>query len=131
MWEVQKWKESVEAKIASLKNQIQEFWYTFISSDTVKNVTTFLTTMLSALTKIVDKIGTLPAILTVIGAKLAFKNVGKTKCCLLEFAYSNKVSRAKCEFYILPSVKYTVEFADMASRCIWTHPLMIEGREIA
>ena len=129
--ELNKYLDSVEAKFAKLQNEAQRFWVTFISSDTVKRVTENLTSILSTITNIIDKIGSVPALLTAIGAGLAFKNVGRAKCRLLKYAYSNKISCTKCEFYILPSVKYTVEFADMASRCIWTHPLMIEGREVA
>lgn len=129
--ELNKYLDSVEAKFAKLQNEAQRFWVTFISSDTAKRVIENLTSILSTITNIIDKIGSVPALLTAIGAGLAFKNVGRAKCRLLKYAYSNKISRAKCEFYILPSVRYTVEFADMASRCIWTHPLMIEGREVA
>ena len=123
--------ESIEGRLEGLSNSAQEFWTTFISSDLTKTVISDLTSILSTITNIIDKIGSVPALLTAIGAGLAFKNVGRAKCRLLKYAYSNKISRAKCEFYILPSVRYTVEFADMASRCIWTHPLMIEGREVA
>lgn len=129
--ELNKHIDSIEAKFTKLQNQAQRFWYTFIGSDDVKKVTVFLTDVLSRITDIVDKIGSIPALLATIGTAMAIKNVGKTKSCLHIYAYSDKVSHAKCEFYILPSVKYTVEIADMASRCIWTHPLVIEGREVA
>lgn len=129
--ELDKWSESAEAKFIKLQNQVQRFWYTLVSSDSVKIVVTNLTNILSKITDIIDKVGTLPALLATVGAGLAFKNIGRTKCCLQEYAYCNKVSRTKYGFYILSSVKYTVEFADMASLCIWTHPLVIEGHEVA
>lgn len=123
--------ESVEGRIQKLTTEVQRFWYTFLGSDTVKTVTTNLTNILSKITDIIDKVGTLPALLATVGAGLAFKNIGRAKCCLQEYAYYNKVSHTKYGFYILSSVKYTVEFADMASSCIWTHPLVIEGHEVA
>ena len=129
--ELDKWSESAEAKFIKLQNQVQRFWYTLVSSDSVKTVVTNLTNILSKITDIIDKVGSLPALLATVGAGLAFKNIGRAKCCLQEYAYCNKVSRTKYGFYILSSVKYTVEFADMASLCIWTHPLVIEGHEVA
>lgn len=123
--------DSVDAKFKKLENEAQRFWYTFISSDSVKTIAEFLADSLNLITKIVDKMGTVPTLLTAIAAGLAFKNVGRTKSRLHEYAYSDKVSYAKYRFYISPSVQYTVEFADMVPLCIWVHPLMIEGREVA
>lgn len=129
--ELNKYLDSVEGKLTKFQNEAEKFWYTFISSESVKNVITDMTDLLSVVTKIVEKLGSVPALLTAIGGLLSFKNIGKTKCCLREYAYNNKVSCAKREFYILSSVKHTVEFADMATLCIWSYSLMIEGRESA
>lgn len=117
--ENQKFKDSIEGKIQELQNRVQEFWQTLISSDTIKDVTDFLTTALKTVTKITDTIGTIPSIVAAIGITKLVKGAGRgKKFPLIKSARYNKALYTKCKVFILSSVKYTVEFADMKLLCI-------------
>lgn len=77
--ELNKYLDSIDGKIAQLQNRVQEFWTKVIDSDAVKNGIDLLTTLVKGATNFVDKVGTLPTLLTAIGAALSFKNVGGNK----------------------------------------------------
>ena len=63
--------DSIDGKIAQLTNRIQEFWYTTISSDVVKDFVDILSELVSLATEFVDTFTPLPII---IGGALAALN---------------------------------------------------------
>lgn len=77
--------ESINGRIKILSATAEEFWQTFLDTDTIKNAVTLGTDLLNLLTKIIDNLGLLPTILTGIGATLSFKNVGRDKMYSLSF----------------------------------------------
>ncbi len=68
--------QSIEGHIARLTNQIQEFWYTFIDTDTVKGALDFLTTLVSLATELVDTLGSVPTLVGAITAGISIKKGG-------------------------------------------------------
>lgn len=77
--ENQKIIESIDGQIQQLSNRVQEFWYNLIDDSVVKSAVSAITTIVEGGTKIVDIFGTIPTLLTAIGAALSFKNVGRDK----------------------------------------------------
>lgn len=69
--------DSIDGRIKVLSATAEEFWQKFIDTDFVKNAVSLASDLLGLLTQIIDKFGTLPTILTGIGAALSFKNVGE------------------------------------------------------
>lgn len=70
--------ESIEGRLNILSTQAQEFWYTFINSDAIKDGITLLTNLLEVLTKIVDTFGSLGTVATIGGAVLGAQGYGLT-----------------------------------------------------
>lgn len=68
--------DSIDGRIKVLSATAEEFWQKFIDTDFVKNAVSLVSDLLGLLTQIIDKFGTLPTIVTGIGAALSFKNVG-------------------------------------------------------
>lgn len=68
--------DSIDGRIKVLSATAEEFWQKFIDTDFVKNAVSLASDLLGLLTQIIDKFGTLPTIVTGIGAALSFKNVG-------------------------------------------------------
>lgn len=54
--ELDKYLDSIEGKIQLFTNEVQEFWFNLISSDTVKNFVSFGTKVFDVLGKITDKL---------------------------------------------------------------------------
>lgn len=79
MAEHAKWMESLEAKINQLKAAWQELSRAFMDDGFLKGLVDAGTDILSFLTAIIDKIGTLPALITAAVAVMSFKNVGRDK----------------------------------------------------
>lgn len=79
MAEHAKWMESLEAKINQLKAAWQELSQVFMDDGFLKGLVDAGTDILSFLTAIIDKIGTLPALITAAVAVMSFKNVGRDK----------------------------------------------------
>lgn len=79
MAEHAKWMESLEAKINQLKAAWQELSQAFMDDGFLKGLVDAGTDILSFLTAIIDKIGTLPALITAAVAVMSFKNVGRDK----------------------------------------------------
>lgn len=69
--------DSIDGRIKVLSATAEEFWQKFIDTDFVKNAVSLASDLLGLLTQIIDKFGTLPTIVTGIGAALSFKNVGE------------------------------------------------------
>ena len=74
--ELEKYLDSIEGKINTLTNNVQEFWATFIDTDIVKGFLDFLTNGISLATQLVDTLGTIPTIIGAISAGIAIKNGG-------------------------------------------------------
>lgn len=64
--ELEKYLDSIEGKINTLTNNVQEFWATVIDSDMVKTILDVLSNMVSFATDFVDIIGTAPIVITAI-----------------------------------------------------------------
>lgn len=77
--------DSINGRIKVLSATAEEFWQNFIDTDLVKNAVSLASDLLGLLTQIIDKFGTLPTIVTGIGAALSFKNVGRDKLYSLSF----------------------------------------------
>ncbi len=65
---------SINGRIKTLSATAEEFWKSFISTDLVKNAVSFATSFLNVITKIIDKFGVLPSLITPIVAILSAKN---------------------------------------------------------
>lgn len=65
---------SINGRIKTLSATAEEFWKSFISTDLVKNAVSFATSFLNIITKIIDKFGVLPSLITPIVAILSAKN---------------------------------------------------------
>ena len=89
--ENQKIIESIDGRIQQLSNRVQEFWYNLVDDSVVKSAVSALTTIVEGGTKLIDTFGTLPTLLTAIGAGLSFKNVGRDKMYSLSFEYADNI----------------------------------------
>ena len=76
MREQEEYAKSIQYSIDTLKAAYQDFADSVINSDFVKNLLGTAQSFLEVLTKIIDKFGTLPTILTGIAAIGGFKNIG-------------------------------------------------------
>ena len=74
--EQEEYAKSIQYSIDTLKATYQDFADSVINSDFVKNLLGTAQSFLEVLTKIIDKFGTLPTILTGIAAIGGFKNIG-------------------------------------------------------
>ena len=88
MREQEEYAKSIQYSIDTLKAAYQDFADSVINSDFVKNLLGTAQSFLEVLTKIIDKFGTLPTILTSIAAVGGIKGVGK----LTEYAYLRSVA---------------------------------------
>ena len=77
--EHQKWLESMEAKTNQLKAAWEGLSQTFMNDAGLKKVLDAGTGILSVLTEIIDKVGTIPTLAGVAAAALSFKNIGRDK----------------------------------------------------
>lgn len=82
--ENQKYIESIEGRMAGLESSFQKFSQVAISSDTIKDVVSFGTTLLDVLTQIVDKMGVLTPLFGAAGIGAFIKNLDRQK--VLKFA---------------------------------------------
>lgn len=89
MREQEEYAKSIQYSIDTLKAAYQDFADSVINSDFVKNLLGTAQSFLEVLTKIIDKFGTLPTILTGIAAIGGIKGVGK----LTEYAYLRSVAK--------------------------------------
>lgn len=89
MREQEEYAKSIQYSLDTLKATYQDFSQTVIESDFVKNLLSTAQSFLEVLTKIIDKFGVLPTLLTSIAAVGSFKGVGK----LTEYAYLRSVAK--------------------------------------
>lgn len=89
MREQEEYAKSIQYSLDTLKAAYQDFSQTVIESDFVKNLLSTAQSFLEVLTKIIDKFGALPTLLTSIAAVGSFKGVGK----LTEYAYLRSVAK--------------------------------------
>ncbi len=71
--------ESIEGKIQGFKTSFEVLSNTIIDSDLVKGIVDIATGILDFLDGTIDRLGTIPTLLTAISAGMAFKNVGEFK----------------------------------------------------
>ena len=64
--------DSIEGKIQQFTNKVQEFWYGFIDSETVKGFIDLGTSVLDILGKITSSLGEVGTIIAALGTSLAF-----------------------------------------------------------
>ena len=77
--EHKKWLESIEAKTNQLKAAWEGLSQAFMNDAGLKKVLDAGTGILSVLTEIIDKVGTIPTLAGVAAAALSFKNIGRDK----------------------------------------------------
>lgn len=65
--------DSINGRIKTLSATAEDFWQKFIDTDLVKDTISSLSGILNLLTKIIDKVGLLPTLLTPIGAIIGKK----------------------------------------------------------
>ena len=65
--------DSIDGRIKVLSATVEDFWQKFIDTDLVKDTISSLSGILNLLTKIIDKVGLLPTLLTPIGAIIGKK----------------------------------------------------------
>lgn len=105
--ELDKYLDSIEGKIQQFTNELQEFWYNLISSETVKAVIDAGTKILDILGNIVDKLGTVGTAAAVAGAAFGLKAVknggGRAKevCPQIAKYATESFSREVCEFWCI------------------------------
>ena len=75
--ENEKYLESIEGRTQKLTNQLQELAFISIKDDWIKNAISGLTTLLGLVTKLVDKIGIVPTILSGVGIFKGIKTFSK------------------------------------------------------
>lgn len=72
--ELEKYLDSIEGKIAQFQNEVQEFWYKLISSETIKGVIDLGTKVIDILGKIVDHLGVIGTLGIGLGTKFALSD---------------------------------------------------------
>lgn len=89
MREQEEYAKSIQYSIDTLKAAYQDFADSVINSDFVKDLLKTAQSFLEILTKIIDKFGTLPTILTGIAAIGGVKGVGRpNRICLTSHCYT-------------------------------------------
>lgn len=92
MKEQEKYMESLEGRINVLTTASQEFWYSFLNSDLLKNVVSAITEIIKLLDKFTETLGSVPTVLVglsaILGPKMNFVKIFQD---LLEI---NKLRRA-------------------------------------
>lgn len=66
--------DSINGRIKVLSATAEEFWKTLINSKVVKDIVSFVTSLVNSITKLIDKVGVLPSLLTSIITILSIKN---------------------------------------------------------
>ncbi len=83
--------ESIEGRIQGFKTSFESLSNTVVDSDLVKGIVDIGTGILNVLDGTIDKLGTIPTLLTAISAGMAIKNVGELlntpSLALLHFDY--------------------------------------------
>lgn len=74
--ENEKYLQSIEGKISKLKATFEDLSNSVINSGFIKTIVSFGTTILDILTKIIDGVGALPALIGAVTATMAFKKTG-------------------------------------------------------
>lgn len=71
--------DSIDGRIKKLSASMEDFWQKFINTNLVKDTVSSLSGVLNLLTKIIDKVGLLPTLLTpisaIIGKKLGYASI--------------------------------------------------------
>lgn len=92
--------ESIEGHLGVLKSTFQELSADVFDSDFIKGLVDAATTLLNIIDGLVDKIGTLPTLITAITAGFSAKNIGRDKMSsLLKYADSITCSAGYGSFH--------------------------------
>lgn len=75
--EFDKWSESIEAHINTMKSSFESLSNTVVNSDLIKGGVDFLTGGINLLDNIIDKFGTIQTLITTIALGTSLKNVGE------------------------------------------------------
>lgn len=75
--ELSKYLDSIEGKIQQFTNEVQEFWYNLISSDTIKAIIDVGTTIVDVIGNVVDKAGALGDMGVLFAGGLGFNKLYK------------------------------------------------------
>ena len=103
--ELDKYLDSIEGKTAQFKNEVQEFWYGLIDSNTVKGFVDIGTTVIDIIGDITGGLGELGTIITAVGIAFSthfikVKSGGRDKKFSLIIKYATEsFSREVCEFW--------------------------------
>ena len=99
--EQEKYAESLQYSLDQLTAHGEEFWTTFLKTDDLKTIIDLINTLISAATKLVDVLGTIPTIATIFGGIKGAKNTGKQNSnTITYYIYLNMpftVKRSKCK----------------------------------
>lgn len=102
--ELEKYLDSIEGKIAQFQNEVQEFWYNLISSETIKGIVDIGTKVMDFLGNIVGHLNEIETIGLGLGAVFGIKKLvknsgGRDKKFSLAIKYATEsFSREVCEF---------------------------------
>ena len=81
--ELEKYLDSIDGKITKLKNNVQEFWATFLDTDVIKGITDTLSGIIQGITWITENIGSVGTVTTAALSVFAIKNSGGRAKALL------------------------------------------------
>ena len=73
--ENERYLDSIEGKISQFNNEVQEFWYGLISSDTVKSIVSAATTIVDVIGDITSELGELGTVVTAISGFFTSKSL--------------------------------------------------------
>ena len=92
--------DSIEGKISQFQNEVQEFWYGLIDSDTVKFFVSAATTIVDAIGKVTGALGEWGTLLTAGLSVANIKSGGRVKMFTLTISKyaTESFSREVCEF---------------------------------
>lgn len=118
--ELEKYLDSIDGKVAQFTNEVQEFWYNLIDSETVKTIVDAGTKIMDVLGNIVGylgEIGTLGAVAGgFFGIKSVFKGLkgdnsgGRVKYVYPHSKYATEsFSREVCEFWCISECQYILK----------------------
>lgn len=73
--ELEKYLDSIDGKIQQFTNEVQEFWYNLIDSEVIKGIIDIGTTALDIINKVIDGLGEIGILITVVSGGIGIKNL--------------------------------------------------------
>ena len=74
--EQDRYTKSLQYSLDQLTAHGEEFWYTFLNKDDIKDFIDLINTLISGVTTLVDVFGSIPTVAGILGGFAAIKNVG-------------------------------------------------------